>query len=149
MWVGIHEPVHGLEVPQKQDNSSVQLKDAEGTHRQQGQAAGLDQPSKYSPSACPIACKLVARISAWQSFCPEMAHEGVWCHAKHGLCKSSKVDHSFHDFSELTMADGAVMLQEVITADVVHFDTKQRFDRVVSIEMFEHMKNYQVRCELL
>ncbi|CAL5229419.1 g12740 [Coccomyxa viridis] len=32
---------------------------------------------------------------------------------------------------------------EVITADVVHFDTKQRFDRVVSIEMFEHMKNYQ------
>ena len=37
-----------------------------------------------------------------------------------------------------------MVLQEVITADVVHFDTKQRFDRVVSIEMFEHMKNYQV-----
>ncbi|EIE20597.1 methyltransferase type 11 [Coccomyxa subellipsoidea C-169] len=31
----------------------------------------------------------------------------------------------------------------VITADVVEFDTKQKFDRVVSIEMFEHMKNYQ------
>ncbi len=42
------------------------------------------------------------------------------------------------------MPHGEVMLQEVITADVVHFDTKQRFDRVVSIEMFEHMKNYQV-----
>ena len=37
-----------------------------------------------------------------------------------------------------------VVLQEVITADVVHFNTQQRFDRVVSIEMFEHMKNYQV-----
>ncbi len=37
-------------------------------------------------------------------------------------------------------------LQEVITADVVYFDTQQRFDRVVSIEMFEHMKNYQVPC---
>ncbi|CAL8464900.1 g4435 [Coccomyxa elongata] len=31
----------------------------------------------------------------------------------------------------------------VITEDVVKFDTKQKFDRVVSIEMFEHMKNYQ------
>ena len=35
-------------------------------------------------------------------------------------------------------------MQEVITADVVQFNTQQRFDRVVSIEMFEHMKNYQV-----
>jgi cyclopropane-fatty-acyl-phospholipid synthase len=35
-------------------------------------------------------------------------------------------------------------LQTVITADVVNFDTRQKFDRVVSIEMFEHMKNYQV-----
>ena len=40
-----------------------------------------------------------------------------------------------------------MVLQEVITADVVHFDTKKRFDRVVSIEMFEHMKNYQVHSE--
>ena len=32
----------------------------------------------------------------------------------------------------------------VMTADVVHFTTdKKRFDRVVSVEMFEHMKNYQ------
>ena len=43
---------------------------------------------------------------------------------------------------------GCLVLQEVITADVVTFDTKQRFDRVVSIEMFEHMKNYQV-CTLV
>jgi len=31
---------------------------------------------------------------------------------------------------------------EVITADMNRFDTERRFDRVVSIEMFEHMKNY-------
>lgn len=31
---------------------------------------------------------------------------------------------------------------EVVTADVNDFETDQRFDRVVSIEMFEHMKNY-------
>ena len=38
------------------------------------------------------------------------------------------------------------MLQEVITADVVEFEAaRSAFDRVVSIEMFEHMKNYQAR----
>ena len=34
----------------------------------------------------------------------------------------------------------------MITADVVHFEAaKLAFDRVVSVEMFEHMKNYQAR----
>jgi len=32
---------------------------------------------------------------------------------------------------------------EVITADMNGFDTAQRFDRVVSVEMFEHMRNYE------
>jgi cyclopropane-fatty-acyl-phospholipid synthase len=32
---------------------------------------------------------------------------------------------------------------EVAVADVVTFDTERRFDRVVSVEMFEHMKNYE------
>lgn len=36
-------------------------------------------------------------------------------------------------------------MQTVITADVVNYDTTRKFDRVMSIEMFEHMKNYQVR----
>ncbi len=30
-----------------------------------------------------------------------------------------------------------------VTADVVEFDTGLRFDRVLSVEMFEHMKNYE------
>jgi len=33
---------------------------------------------------------------------------------------------------------------EVLTADMNHFDTEKRFDRVVSIEMFEHMRNYEL-----
>ena len=33
---------------------------------------------------------------------------------------------------------------EVITADMNDFDTGRRFDRVVSVEMFEHMRNWQV-----
>lgn len=31
---------------------------------------------------------------------------------------------------------------DVITADVSDFDTPERFDRVVSVEMFEHIRNY-------
>ncbi|MDQ8185049.1 cyclopropane-fatty-acyl-phospholipid synthase family protein [Pelagicoccus sp. SDUM812002] len=31
----------------------------------------------------------------------------------------------------------------VITADMNAFETEERFDRVVSVEMFEHMRNYQ------
>ena len=31
---------------------------------------------------------------------------------------------------------------EVVTADMNEFDTERRFDRVVSVEMFEHMRNY-------
>jgi len=33
---------------------------------------------------------------------------------------------------------------EVITADMNHFDTEKCFDRVVSVEMFEHMRNYEM-----
>ena len=32
----------------------------------------------------------------------------------------------------------------VLTCDMNRFDTPARFDRVVSVEMFEHMKNYQL-----
>lgn len=31
---------------------------------------------------------------------------------------------------------------DVITADMSRFDTSRRFDRIVSVEMFEHMRNY-------
>lgn len=32
---------------------------------------------------------------------------------------------------------------EIVTADMNLFDTERRFDRVISIEMFEHMRNWQ------
>ncbi len=32
----------------------------------------------------------------------------------------------------------------VITADICDFETNQRFDRVLSVEMFEHLRNYEV-----
>jgi cyclopropane-fatty-acyl-phospholipid synthase len=36
---------------------------------------------------------------------------------------------------------------EIITADVTHFSTTEKFDRVISIEMFEHMRNYKLLLE--
>lgn len=33
---------------------------------------------------------------------------------------------------------------EIITADMNQFNTDKRFDRIVSVEMFEHMRNYQL-----
>ena len=36
---------------------------------------------------------------------------------------------------------------EVVTCDVAEFDTQRRFDRVVSVEMFEHVRNYQLLFE--
>jgi cyclopropane-fatty-acyl-phospholipid synthase len=35
----------------------------------------------------------------------------------------------------------------VITADMNDFNTAERFDRVVSVEMFEHMRNYPILLE--
>lgn len=33
---------------------------------------------------------------------------------------------------------------EIITCNVTEFDTTKRFDRIVSVEMFEHLKNYAI-----
>ena len=40
-------------------------------------------------------------------------------------------------------ADLALENVEVVTADMNHFSTDRRFDRVVSVEMFEHMRNWE------
>jgi cyclopropane-fatty-acyl-phospholipid synthase len=37
----------------------------------------------------------------------------------------------------------------VITCDMNHFAIDQTFDRIVSVEMFEHMRNYQILFEKL
>jgi len=46
-------------------------------------------------------------------------------------------------FIENRLKEKGLTNVEVITADVTHFETDKKFDRVVSIEMFEHMRNYQ------
>lgn len=38
---------------------------------------------------------------------------------------------------------------EIITCDINRFDIETRFDRVVSVEMFEHMRNYEKLMQLI
>ncbi|MGD8291991.1 MAG: cyclopropane-fatty-acyl-phospholipid synthase family protein [Desulfobacterales bacterium] len=47
------------------------------------------------------------------------------------------------EFIESKIGDDNLNNLRVVTADMNEFSTDQRFDRVVSIEMFEHMRNWQ------
>ncbi len=46
------------------------------------------------------------------------------------------------DFIRNLAKERGLMNLDVITADMNHFDPKAKYDRVVSIEMLEHMRNY-------
>jgi cyclopropane-fatty-acyl-phospholipid synthase len=47
------------------------------------------------------------------------------------------------EFIRARCAEGGIENLEVVTADMNGFDTDHRFDRVVSVEMFEHMRNWE------
>ena len=47
------------------------------------------------------------------------------------------------EFIHSECARWAVSTIEVVTADMNAFQTARRFDRVISVEMFEHMRNYE------
>jgi cyclopropane-fatty-acyl-phospholipid synthase len=51
--------------------------------------------------------------------------------------------HSQRDFILQQAAKAGLQNLEVITADMNDFTIDRQFDRIVSVEMFEHMRNYQ------
>jgi cyclopropane-fatty-acyl-phospholipid synthase len=51
------------------------------------------------------------------------------------------------EFIESRIEERAIDNLQVVTHDMNTFDTDQRFDRVVSVEMFEHMRNWPVLLE--
>jgi len=69
----------------------------------------------------------------------------LWIAEKYPRCRLLAVSNSGlqgrHIASEC--ARRGIRQVEVATADVNGFGTERRFDRVVSIEMFEHMRNYE------
>jgi len=50
-------------------------------------------------------------------------------------------------FIERRAAEQGLANVEVVTCDVNRFETDRRFDRVVSVEMFEHLRNYGAAME--
>lgn len=52
--------------------------------------------------------------------------------------------HSQRAFIEAAARARGLSNVRVVTGDINHFSTSERFDRVVSVEMFEHLRNYEL-----
>jgi cyclopropane-fatty-acyl-phospholipid synthase len=55
--------------------------------------------------------------------------------------------HSQREFIEARCQERGFGNVQVITADINEFAIDRRFDRIVSVEMFEHLRNYQTLME--
>lgn len=70
----------------------------------------------------------------------------LWILEKFPNCRVTAVSnsHSQRRFIAAEAERRGLRAPEVITADMRDFELDRRFDRVVSVEMFEHMKNYAI-----
>jgi len=70
----------------------------------------------------------------------------LWVAEKYEGCSITAVSNSASqkEFIEAEAARRGLRGIEVLTADMNEFDTERRFDRIVSVEMFEHMRNYEL-----
>jgi cyclopropane-fatty-acyl-phospholipid synthase len=68
----------------------------------------------------------------------------LWIAGHYPRCTVTSVSNSASQrrFIEQEAASLGLSNIEVITADMNEFSTDRKFDRVVSVEMFEHMRNY-------
>lgn len=69
----------------------------------------------------------------------------LWIAEQYPNCRVLAVSNSRTQraFIETRCRERGFVNVEATTADVADFDTPRHFDRVLSIEMFEHMKNYE------
>jgi cyclopropane-fatty-acyl-phospholipid synthase len=69
----------------------------------------------------------------------------IWMAERYPRAKITAVSNSAtqKDHIDAESARRGLTNLQVITCDMNRFDTEQEFDRVISVEMFEHMKNYQ------
>jgi cyclopropane-fatty-acyl-phospholipid synthase len=74
----------------------------------------------------------------WGSF-------SLWAAGKFPGCTFKSVSNSSsqREYIESQAAARGLKNIEVITADMNSFDVDETFDRIVSVEMFEHMRNYE------
>lgn len=73
----------------------------------------------------------------------------LWIAAHYPACNVTSVSNSAsqREFIEKEAVSLGLSNIRIITADMNDFDTDQTFDRVVSVEMFEHMRNYATLFE--
>ena len=69
----------------------------------------------------------------------------LWMAAKYPAARITAVSNSHGQRGYIEQKAAALGLQNlrVVTADMNDFTTEERFDRIVSVEMFEHMTNWQ------
>ena len=69
----------------------------------------------------------------------------VWIaeHYPHSQVLAVSNSNPQREFIQAACAEQGFTNVEVVTADMNDFATSRRFDRVVSVEMFEHMRNYE------
>jgi len=69
----------------------------------------------------------------------------LWIAEQYPNCRVLAVSNSRTQraFIEARCRERGLANVEAVTADVAEFGTPRRFDRVLSVEMFEHMKNYE------
>jgi cyclopropane-fatty-acyl-phospholipid synthase len=70
----------------------------------------------------------------------------LWIAERYPNCRVLAVSKSRgqQQFIQLQCREHGYTNVEAVTADVAEFQTSRRFDLVISIEMFEHMKNYEL-----
>jgi cyclopropane-fatty-acyl-phospholipid synthase len=75
----------------------------------------------------------------WGSLCLWIAEHYPNCQVVAVSNSRTQVEHIEHECRKRGFGN-----VEAITADVVDFDPARKFDRIMSVEMFEHMKNYEL-----
>jgi len=74
----------------------------------------------------------------WGSF-------SLYVSARFPRCSVTSISNSAtqRTYIERVASERHIKNLRIITCDINDFDPKERFDRIISIEMFEHMKNYE------
>jgi len=73
----------------------------------------------------------------------------LWVAEKYPSCRVLAVSNSVPqgEFIRARVRELALTNLEVMTVDMNRFDMERRFDRILSVEMFEHMRNWEMLLE--
>ncbi len=73
----------------------------------------------------------------------------LWMAEQYPTCNITAVSNSFNQakYIESRAREQGLDNVSVVTADLRDFDASQQFDRILSVEMFEHMRNYRILFE--